>query len=141
MIAIKWKVIGNGQAPVGGETLRVVGDVRFEGSITSTGATYIPNVLKAVANTPYATAATDSIVRWDTVGGDCTQTLPAVAASTNRYLEIWDWTGNCAVHPVTIAAAGGETVNGLASIQITTAYGGACLYCDGLTWRTVRGTV
>lgn len=93
-------------------------------------------------DTPYAILADDpALFLCSTHGGVLTVTLPAVGNNAGRVISIVDWHGDAAANNITIAAQGGETVNGAASIAITTAFGGCSLFCDGIVWRTQLATV
>lgn len=99
------------------------------------------SVLITHADTPYTTPDNVSIIKCDVVAGILIINLPAVASSTNRRITILDWTGHAAAFNITIAAQGGETINGLALVKIVTNNGGAELYCDGIVWKTLQVTV
>ena len=100
-------------------------------------ATYSPSVLYTNHTTPYVVAAGDSLILIDSTTGIITVTLPAVATSAGRHLHICDWTRKAGTNKITIAAQGGQTVNGAATADMTKNGESAYLYCDGLVWNTL----
>ena len=111
------------------------------GGTTNAGAERLTPTNVHHTASPYAILTTDRTLLCNTDGAALTLTLPAVASSSGRRLTALDWAGTANVHAVTIAAQAGETVNGLASIDIVTLGGGCDLYCDGVVWQTIKTTV
>lgn len=69
-----------------------------------------------VTTTPYAVLPSDTIILWAVVGG--VLTLPTVAAHLTDDLLIVDRTRTSSASPITVAAAGGQTVMGAASLTV-----------------------
>jgi hypothetical protein len=91
---------------------------------------------KAVADSPYTTAATDEMIFWNCVGGNCTQNLPTPVGALGRTLIVkrTDTTANT----LTLTPAAGQ-VEGGASLIVA---GGAnrasiTLMSDGSNWWVI----
>jgi hypothetical protein len=108
------------------------------GPLHTTGATYGASTAIDDGDSPYALAADVSLLRCDTSAGNpITVNLPNVNVSADRHLLVHDWGGTASIDPITIAAVGGQTINGVASIDITTDGGSAYIYCNGVEWKTI----
>jgi hypothetical protein len=125
----------------GGQWIQVAGCSAWSsgvGTAVGTGAAKGASRLITDVGSPHSPTADDYFLRCDTSAGNPLQIdLPQVNVSENRYFLIHDWGGTASVDNITIAAQGGETVDGVASIAITTDGAAALLYCDGIEWRTV----
>lgn len=108
---------------------------------TSTGATVAtwdglkyryPNSSVVTKISNYAATYDDDVILVDAAAGPITITLPsATAAVYPLVVKKIDATGNT----VTIAASGGQTIDGAATIAIAVQNGTATLYSDGSQWR------
>ncbi len=90
------------------------------------------------ADSPYTVLGTDYFLSVDTSGGAITVTLPNAATVTGRTYVIRDTGGAAAASNITVATAGGNLVGGGASAAtktISTAYAGATVYSNGVTWN------
>ncbi|MFA6167011.1 MAG: hypothetical protein WC700_10360 [Gemmatimonadaceae bacterium] len=109
----------------------------LDGSMVFAGSTFSGETQIDDGDTPYDVLPTDSLVLCDTTGGVLTVTLPAVANMKGRHVQIADWGRAADTNTITVAAQGGETINGAASIGITTEGASAYCYCDGTEWKTL----
>jgi hypothetical protein len=85
------------------------------------------------AQTPHTAAYTaeyNEVVPVDSSAGGFTVTLPS-AGVAQEYVAVKDFGGACGENPVTIAAAVGDDIDGLASIQLAHAGGGYVFRCAG----------
>lgn len=96
-------------------------------AITQSAA--IPQILSptSVSSSPFVPSNGDTVLWVDTTSARIIN-LPTGAARGGVPLEVKDITGNGAVNTITINAAGGETVDGLAAWVINIDYGGVKLY-------------
>ena len=88
----------------------------------------------AVSSNPYAVTSSDLIIGIDTTSADITINLPA-ATNSGRILIIKDEAGNASGHNITIDGSGAETIDGAATVTISTDYGYRVLYSDGTEWH------
>lgn len=66
--------------------------------------------------------------------GAITATLPAASTvPAGTVTTVVDLAGNAATHNITITRAGSDTINGGTTFVINTNYGGARLFCDGVS--------
>lgn len=68
----------------------------------------------------------------DTSGGAYTVTLPA--ASLNAFIRVKDSTGDADSNNITVATPGAETIDGAASLTITSEFSNTVLVSDGTNW-------
>ena len=88
-----------------------------------------------VVDTDYTVAALDFSIQYSTLTLGRTVTLPSAPTNFGRVLEIRDTSGACsAARPILIAAQAGQTINGVASINMFGPYCGATLISDGHNW-------
>lgn len=89
-------------------------------------------------STPYESLISDSQVGCDTTTSGLTYRLPNSANYEGRNVFIYDEGQNASVNAITIdAATNGGTINGVASISITTDGAGAWCKCHAGAWKTV----
>lgn len=93
-------------------------------------------VSKAVADSPYTTLATDEMVFWNCVGGNCTQNLPTPVGALGRTLIVKRT--DTSANTLTLTPAAGQ-VEGAASYVVA---GGAnrasvTLMSDGSNWWVI----
>ena len=108
------------------------GDLEVGGKlITESGR--IENV-RLVTSLPDTARIDDEVIDIsDTAGG--TETLPASANLVmGQRIHIQDSGGNAGTNAITIAADGSDTINGGASVQITTNYGSRTCRWNGSEW-------
>lgn len=86
----------------------------------------------------YTVLGTDYIIgKTGITGGGDVVTLPTVAsAGVGRIYIIKDESGTAGANNITIDGNGAETIDGVATIAISTNYGVARLYCSGSAWFT-----
>jgi len=101
--------------------------------ITNSGSPAVSATI--VAASPYTVLASDSILLVDV--SPCTINLLAIAGA-NKELAIKDRTGSASGGtPLTINAAGGETIDGEATQQIVVGYGSVTLVPNGTEWSII----
>jgi len=78
------------------------------------------------AMSPYTPLATDTLLLVDTSGGAVTIAMPL--SSTRQFdLEVKDSTGNSVANPISVNRTAPDTIDGLATYTIDSAYGAARL--------------
>lgn len=91
---------------------------------------------KAVVDAAYTLSVSDSLVAMTSLTAARTWTLPAVSAeAVGKFITFADESGNAGHFPITIAAAGSDTIDSVASVKIQEAYGVLHLYCTGAGWK------
>lgn len=83
--------------------------------------------------TTYTALTTDGIILASTAGGAWTLTLYSAAANPGLSLKILKTTSDVSV--LTIAAAGGQTIDGASTTKICTQYEAIELVSDGSNWK------
>lgn len=106
----------------------VVGDQEVGGDQYIGGAQHGNPV--TVSSSPYNATKNSSIIGVDTTGGAITVNLPDDSGDGQK-ITVQDVGGNASVNAITIAASNPPTINGAASVQITTNYGRLDIYFDG----------
>lgn len=119
----------------------------FEGQVHVKKAATFDSLLESKAgvihsgrvakNANYKTTASDYIVGVDTSGGAVTITLGSATVTEGRFVIIKDEKGNAGTNNITVATEGSETIDGSASITISSNYGAVILYSDGSNWFTI----
>jgi len=92
------------------------------------------SVVTSVDGATYAVLAADSVLLCDADTGDLTITLPAVASSDKRIVQVKKIT---AANSVIIDGNAGETIDGDTTVTITTRYTSLTLACDGSAWHII----
>lgn len=77
-------------------------------------------------------AAVGSLVRCDPSGGTFAVTLPTAVGNTGRRILVKNTTSSTTA--ITIDTTGGQTIDGAASVTITTGFGMRLLVSDGANW-------
>lgn len=77
-----------------------------------------------VAMSPYTPLPTDTLLMVDTSAGAVTIQMP-LSATRVRDLEVKDATGNAVANPISVLRAGGETIDGLTTYPIDSAFASA----------------
>lgn len=145
-------------APLGGvsdlSTVYVsTGDLYFNNSagtqirVTAGGALNVAGLstnyfTRLAVSTNIAIGPADTNVYYDVdcSGGTRAITLPAANAVTaGRFYVFSDTTGSSATNAVTVSRAGADTIDGAASVTLTSAYASLMLISDGTSkWKTLR---
>jgi len=87
------------------------------------------------SNTVYSMSATDYLVAITSLAVAPTIGLPKPRlVGVGKTFIIKDEVGGAATTTITIVSQGGETIDGVASTTINTAYGAKQLYTDGANW-------
>jgi hypothetical protein len=102
-------------------------------------AEVVTNTRTAVSDASYSALATDRNIAYTAITAARTVTLPAAANyPTGTRLLIFDESGSCsAANAITVAIAGSDTIDGVASIAIPVAYGYLALESNGANKWTV----
>ncbi len=74
------------------------------------------------ASSPYTVVLTDRLLLVDTSGGAITINMMAGGARNGIPIEIKDSTGNAAANPITVTPFGAETIDGLATYLLDSAF-------------------
>jgi hypothetical protein len=107
----------------------------------STGAPTLGNARTAVSDAAYTVLATDREVAYTAITAARIVTLPAASSfPAGHALVIVDESGSVSLtNTLTINRAGSDTISGLTSAKIATAYGHIRLFSDGASKWTVVG--
>lgn len=92
----------------------------------------------ATANTLVSDSAVVAPV--DTSGATVTITLASSVLADGAWLLVNDEGGNAGTNAITIDTEGTETIDGGASVSISSNYGSLLLYSDGANWFTAGST-
>lgn len=83
----------------------------------------------------YTISAGAGVIVKKTVGAATTVNLPKISATENIIQWIIDGKGDAAANNITIDGYGAETINGAATLVISTNYGAVALVSDGTEWK------
>jgi hypothetical protein len=108
---------GNPTAPTA-----TAGDNDTSIATTAFVQTAVIPVQRRVTASPITVAASDKTITCNITSGTPTCALPAAATRTGLPLIFKDATGQFAAHPLTITPNGAETIDGLASLTLSTNY-------------------
>jgi hypothetical protein len=89
----------------------------------------------ATPTTNYAAAVTDDVLLCNATGGAITITLPAAASSANKVL--WVKKTDSSGYAVVLDGNGAETIDGAATLSISTQYQSYTVACDGVAWYVI----
>lgn len=97
----------------------------IEGQIVVAAGTPPAIVPKSVnfAMSPYTILPTDYLLEVDTTGGAVVLQTAASATRANKPFTVKDIAGNAGVNAISVLRTGAETIDGLTSYPIDTAYG------------------
>lgn len=79
--------------------------------------------------------AQDVVVVVDATGGDVVITLPNAAVNINQVLIVKKI--DASVNLVTVSGAGGQTIDGAGSVDLTAQYASLTLWSDGSNWHVI----
>ena len=96
----------------------------FSNALTLLGQQLYNQTPVAFGASPYTPVATDSLLLVASSGGAITISLPSAASRNGYPLKVKDSTGNSLTNNITINRNGSDTIEGLTSIKIATAFGG-----------------
>ena len=85
------------------------------------------------------TTSDEEILFVDTSGGAVTITLASADAVDGNHIIVVDSGGSADSNPLTIDTEGSETIDGVSSVTVETAYGAQVLSSDGTNWFTAGG--
>ena len=94
---------------------------------------------RIVTTTPYSVIANDDVLFINVTSGPASVILPASGSdgSKKRSFYIKDYSGTSLKNPITITAAGGKTINGVAFAMLNGAYSHIQIIYDGTNWMTI----
>ncbi|HEY1944127.1 MAG TPA: hypothetical protein VGH40_18595 [Roseiarcus sp.] len=107
----------------------------------ATGAATFANQRTAVADANYAALPTDRLVAYTALTAARTVSLPPASAyPPGQHLVVVDESGACsATNTITVSRAGSDTINGVASIAIASAFGAVMLESNGANaWTIIK---
>ncbi len=82
----------------------------------------VPPTQRSVTASPITVTATDEIINCNITSGTASCNLPSAATRAGRGIIIKDVGGQFSAHPLTLNCAGGEKMDGLASVVLSTNY-------------------
>ncbi len=88
----------------------------------------------AVSDAAYQALVTDHLIAYTALTAPRTVTLPS--ATVGQVIIVKDETGSAGTHTITVAAPAGETIDGAASVALSTNYGVVRCYASGSAWFT-----
>ena len=118
--------------------VQVLNELQVDGNATVNGDALLNGALsvkRASVNADYTTSG-DTIVGVDSSGGAVTVRLSSSDAQAGRVVIVKDEGGKAGTNNITITTEGGETIDGGASVTISSNYGVVRLYSDGSNWFT-----
>jgi hypothetical protein len=123
--------------PSGGGTLLTTGSINTITNKTLGSATKLSRTTVADANLT-TTTTTNPIIAYTSISAARTVTLLAAAtAGAGRVHIIKDESGSCSgANTITIDGNAAETIDGAATLALSTAYAVARIYCNGSAWFT-----
>lgn len=135
-IVIGYTAIGKGSNTVtlGNDSIT---DTHLKGSVNMSqgGQTVKKTTVNAAT---YSTLVTDYILHVTyTATGACTITIPTTQITDGRKFIVKDASGNAGTNSITIATQGSETIDGAATLTVSTNYGKLTLYSDGSNLFTI----
>lgn len=85
----------------------------------------------------YTTTDSDLLIAVTSTAAARTITLLSATVTEGRIFIIKDESGAAGTNNITIATEGSETIDGSATLVISTNYGSATLYSDGVDWFVI----
>lgn len=90
--------------------------------------------LKRTARAASATLGDEVLCGVTDTSAPRTMTLPSAKVSSGKLYIIKDESGGAGSNAITIVGQGGETIDGVASVAISSGYGAVMLYSDSVNW-------
>lgn len=90
----------------------------------------------AVADVDYTAHASDYLIAYTALTAPRTATVPENATAGTTYV-FKDESGVASIHNITIDAAGADTIDGAATVTITSNYGRRVIYSSGADWFVI----
>jgi len=88
-------------------------------------------------NSDYTVGTANHIILMHNMSAGRTVTIATSECNLGRVLIIKDRDGQAAMHNITIATQGSQTIDGAATKVINSGYGSVTLVCDGTNWSTI----
>ena len=129
------EVVGADLIEVPDPTSLLVGVTTVGAQIRSMLLTGIPVRPTLVISTPYVVQDSDTILLMG--AGSAVVTLPAIATHLSGHLAIKDVVPKATATPLTVNPDGAETIDGAASLSISSNYASVTLVADGAEWYIV----
>ena len=126
-----------------GETLNIVGDLTASAGLSASflygDGRHLTNINVGGVKFPrrsvtsnYTIALTDYFIAADSTGGTFQVTLPSADSTLDgQTFVVKDEGGNANTNNITIAAPGGDTIDGKNSVVLESPYASIQLYCNG----------
>ena len=94
---------------------------------------------KIVTTTPYTVINSDEVLFINITSGPASVILPSTGAdgSKKRSFYIKDYSGTSLQNPITITAASGKLINGVAFAMLNGGYSHIQVVYDGTNWMTI----
>lgn len=110
-----------------------------DGKLTADPAAFRtqPGLIRRAVTASYTMVKADELIAVTSTGAAVTITLPPASAMKNRVVVVKDEGGGAAANNVTIDGDGSETIDGAATLVISTNYGVGRVYSTGMAWFTV----
>lgn len=91
---------------------------------------------KIITVSPYNITTNDEVL-FVNVNAKASIILPALSGEKNQVYYIKDYSGNSAINPITITAAGNKTIDGVSFAMLNSGYSHIQVIYDGTNWKTI----
>jgi len=109
------------------------GDVE---SLSDADDNSVPKKFKRVATATNLTTSNANIIGVTSTAAPRTITIGSTDVEEGFVIIVKDESGNAGTNNITVATEGSETIDGVASVTITSDYGVVKMYSDGTNWFT-----
>lgn len=109
-----------------------------DGKLTADTAAFraLPGMKRRAVDASYAMVKGDELIGVTSTSAARTITLPPASQMKERAVTIKDESGACNINNITVDGYGSETIEGSATLVMSTAYQTARLYSTGMAWFT-----
>ena len=95
-------------------------------------------IIRVATQVDYWVSPNDNLVGVDSTGGPVTLTLPsALVLEAGHSIIVKDERGAAVANPITVVTEGAETIDGLDTSVINTAYGARAFYAADGNWSVL----
>lgn len=120
----EWALYSNGSSTK-------VASIDESGSLAISGGLKIALVTKT-GN--YTLTGADYTAAFDTTSSALTATLPTAVGVTGKVYKVKDWKGTAATNNLTVNTTSSQTIDGVTSVTLNTAYASLTVQSDGANW-------